>query len=78
MLNLGGFFDVPKKEAELKKLEEEISDPNFWNNQDKAQKVVQKRSRIEKALENQKAFENEIADAGIKSDTCQLENTANL
>lgn len=62
---MGGFFDAPQKRAELEKLEAEISAPDFWNNQEKAQKIVQQRSRLERALGRQEAFETGISDAEI-------------
>ncbi|MEO6590593.1 MAG: PCRF domain-containing protein, partial [Pyrinomonadaceae bacterium] len=65
MHSLGGFFDAPVKEIELKNLETQISEPDFWNNQETAQKIVQQRSRIEKALERQNNFETVISDAEI-------------
>ncbi|MBK8466581.1 MAG: peptide chain release factor 2 [Chloracidobacterium sp.] len=63
--NLGGFFDAPAKQAELEKLETQISEPGFWDDQEKAQKVGQQRSRIEKALERQKNFETGVSDAEV-------------
>lgn len=65
MNNLGGFFDAPKKRAELENLERQISAQDFWNDSDKAQKIVQQRSRIEKALEQQENFETGISDAEV-------------
>jgi peptide chain release factor 2 len=62
---LGGFFDAPAKQKELEKLESQISAPDFWNDSEKAQKIVQQRSRIEKALERQKNFETGVADAEV-------------
>ena len=62
---MGGFFDAPKKRAELEKSEALISDPNFWSDQEKAQKVVQKRSRIERALKQQENFETGVSDAEV-------------
>jgi len=62
---LGGFFDAPAKEAELAKLEAQISDPEFWNDSAAAQKVMGKRSRIEKALQQQKNFETGVSDAEV-------------
>ena len=62
---MGGFFDAPGKQAELQKLEAEISKPEFWNDQEKAQKVVQQRSRIEKALQLQKDFDTALSDADV-------------
>ncbi|MGI8786323.1 MAG: peptide chain release factor 2 [Pyrinomonadaceae bacterium] len=62
---MGGFFDAPKKRAELENLEARISAPEFWNDSEAAQKIVQQRSRIEKALERQENFETEISDAEV-------------
>jgi peptide chain release factor 2 len=62
---LGGFFDAPGKEAQLEKLEAQISEPEFWNDSDKAQKVMGQRSRIEKALQKQKDFETGVSDAEV-------------
>lgn len=42
-----------------------MSAPDFWDNQEKAQKIVQKRSRIEKALGSHKEFETAISDAEV-------------
>ncbi len=62
---MGGFFDAPAKEKELKGLEKLIGDPEFWNDSDKAQKIVQQRSRIEKALQQQENFKTGVSDAEV-------------
>ncbi len=62
---MGGFFDADSKREELDKLEAKISAPDFWNDSEKAQKVVQQRSRIEKALAQQENFESGISDAEV-------------
>ena len=62
---MGGFFDADAKRRELEKLEAQISTPDFWNDSEKAQKIVQQRSRIEKALTGQKNFETAISDAEV-------------
>jgi peptide chain release factor 2 len=48
--NCGGFFDVETKTQELKKLEEQASAPDFWSDQEKAQKALQQRAKIERAI----------------------------
>jgi len=63
--NLGGFFDAPGKRAELENLERQISEPDFWNDSEKAQKIVQQRSRVEKALAQQENFEAAVSDAEV-------------
>ncbi len=62
---MGGFFDAPAKQAELEKSEKLISEPGFWDDQENAQKVVQQRSRIERALKQQQGFETGVSDAEV-------------
>ncbi len=62
---MGGFFDAPQKRARLEKLETQIGAPDFWNESEKAQKVVQERSRLERALQRQETFETGVSDAEV-------------
>lgn len=62
---MGGFFDAPGKQADLEKSEKSISEPGFWDDQESAQKIVQQRSRIERALARQKGFETGVSDAEV-------------
>src|SRR2546423_976265 len=63
--SLGGFFDVAAKQAELARIESQASAPDFWQDQEAAQKLLQQRSRVEKVVNRQQQFEAEIADAGV-------------
>ncbi len=65
MNNSGGFFDVPAKRAELDKIEVQASAPDFWSNQEAAQKLLQQRSRLQRTIERQEKFETEISDAAV-------------
>lgn len=62
---MGGFFDAPAKRKELGKLEELIVAPDFWNDQEKAQKTVQTRSRLERQINRQESFETGVSDAEV-------------
>lgn len=62
---MGGFFDAPKKREELERLELKIGAPEFWNDSEAAQKIVQQRSRLEKALNLQENFETGVSDAEV-------------
>lgn len=62
---MGGFFDAPAKRAELESSEKVISEPGFWDDQEKAQKVVKQRSRIERALKQQAEFDTGVSDAEV-------------
>src|SRR5256714_7365453 len=63
--SLGGFFDVAAKQAELARIESQASAPDFWQDQEAAQKLLQQRSRVEKVVNRQQQFEAEIADASV-------------
>jgi len=53
----GAIFDAPGKKAQLAKTEQQISDPDFWNQPEKSQKIMQDRKRLEESL----AQEAEVA-----------------
>ena len=63
--NSGGFFDVAAKRAELTRIEALASAPDFWNDQEEAQKLLQQRSRLEESVARQERFESSIEDAGV-------------
>ncbi|HEV2859812.1 MAG TPA: peptide chain release factor 2 [Pyrinomonadaceae bacterium] len=62
---LGGFFDVAAKREELSRLEAQASEPDFWSDQEEAQKVLQQRSRLERVIKRQESFESATADAEV-------------
>ncbi len=62
---MGGSFDAPAKRQELENLENQIAEPDFWNDQEKAQKTVQLRSRLERTVNRQETFEQGISDAEV-------------
>ncbi|HYL79102.1 MAG TPA: peptide chain release factor 2 [Bryobacteraceae bacterium] len=51
------YLDAPAKKAQLAKTEQQISDPDFWNQPEKSQKIMQDRKRLEQGL----ADEAEVA-----------------
>jgi peptide chain release factor 2 len=62
--NCGGFFDVEAKRTELQRLETQAAAPDFWNDQEKAQKILQRRARLERAIntaEGQRRLVDDIA-----------------
>jgi peptide chain release factor 2 len=63
--NSGGFFDVAARKKELKGIEVQASAPDFWNDQDAAQKLLQRRSVLEKKIDRQEHFELQLSDAAV-------------
>ena len=61
----GGFFDVPAKREELRRIEAQASAPDFWSDQEEAQKLMGRRSRLEKVAARHEKFESEISDASV-------------
>lgn len=61
----GGFFDVAAGREELTRIELQASSPDFWNDQEAAQKLLQKRTILEKKIQRQEHFESQMADAGV-------------
>ncbi len=47
----GAIFDAPAKLQQVAKLEEEINDPDFWNQPEKSQRIMQQRKRLEEAIQ---------------------------
>jgi len=62
LLPSGVIFDAPAKQASLNKLAEQISDPDFWNNPEKSQKVMKDRKRLEEAIDSDRQI------SGLTSD----------
>lgn len=62
---MGGFFDAPGKREQIEKIEKQISEPDFWNDQERAQKTFRERSRLEKSLQQHAAFESGVSDAEV-------------
>ena len=61
----GGFFDVAAGRAELKRIEVSAFSPDFWNDPEAAQALLQKRSILEKKIRRQEQFEGDIEDAEV-------------
>jgi len=61
----GGFFDPQAKASELQKSEAEIGKPDFWNDQDRAQKVLKQRSRLQTAIDKAEKFQRDVEDAAV-------------
>ena len=58
----GAIFDAPSKKAELAKTEEQVAAPDFWNQPEQSQKVMQERKRIEQALADEEELARKVSD----------------
>jgi len=60
----------------LNRIEARASTPDFWNDQEAAQKLLQDRSRLEKKIERQEYFESQIADAEVLFEFAEEDETS--
>lgn len=74
--NSGGFFDVPARREELNNIERQASAPDFWNDQEAAQKLLQDRSRLEKKIARQEHFQSQLDDAGVLFEFAEQDDTS--
>jgi len=61
-LNSGVSFDASARSRELAASEKQIARPDFWQDQEASQKVLQTRRRLEEALETDRLLERALAD----------------
>ena len=45
-MNLGGLFDLEASKEKIAKLENKMATPDFWNDQDAAQKVINETNHL--------------------------------
>ena len=57
-------------------IEGQASEPDFWNDQEAAQKLLQNRSRLEKKIERQEHFDSQVADAEVLFEFAEEDETS--
>jgi len=63
--NCGGIFEGARLDEELAGLEKRIGEPDFWSNQAEAQKVMQRRRRLEEDQALQQSLRRRADDLGV-------------
>ncbi|MBQ6135319.1 MAG: peptide chain release factor 2 [Bacilli bacterium] len=56
----GGYFDLPKKEERIQKLEEETKSLDFWNNHEKAEETIAELNSLKEQIQKMEDLEAEI------------------
>ncbi|MBC9874684.1 peptide chain release factor 2 [Macrococcus bohemicus] len=54
---LGGLFDLEEKETNIQEFEEMMADPDFWNDGDKAQEIINKNNALKEVVNGFNALE---------------------
>ncbi len=58
----GAFFDAPARSKELAEIERKIAQPEFWQNPEQSQKVMQARKRLTEVVETDRDLERRLSD----------------
>ncbi len=60
----------------MNRIEAQASAPDFWNDQEAAQKLLQDRSRLEKKIDRQEHFQSQVADAEVLFEFAEEDETS--
>jgi len=72
----GGFFDLPKLQARVAELDGLMAAPEFWNNQERAQQILDEVSIARKKIGPLLDFERRIADLDVLVELTEAETDA--
>ncbi|HXG55897.1 MAG TPA: peptide chain release factor 2, partial [Vicinamibacterales bacterium] len=61
----GAIFDASRPTAELASIEARVSDPDFWKDQDAAQKLLQRRRRLEEDRDLSQSLQTRVDDLAV-------------
>lgn len=62
MTNYGGFFDVDKKNIRIAKLTEEMNNPQFWDDKEKAERIIEEINELKKKVDKISNLRAKIGD----------------
>ena len=61
----GAIFDAPRHAEELTQIEQRVSDPDFWKDQATAQKLLQRRRRLEEDRDLSESLKRRAEDLAV-------------
>ena len=65
MTVLGGLFDLEEKERNIKEYEEMMADPDFWNDGDKAQDIINKNNALKSVVQEFSTLEEGLENSEV-------------
>ena len=65
MTVLGGLFDLEEKETNIKEYEEMMADPDFWNDGDKAQDIINKNNALKSVVQEFSILEEGLENSEV-------------
>ena len=58
-MNYGGLFDTDKIKEEIRKLEDKMSSPNFWDDKKNSERVIQELKSLKNKLDSITSLKND-------------------
>ncbi|ENH98422.1 peptide chain release factor 2 [Gracilibacillus halophilus YIM-C55.5] len=75
---LGGLFDLETKRARIAELEEQMTDPSFWDDPDVAQKVINEANGLKQLVETYDRNKEKLENAEVSYELVKEENDEEL
>jgi peptide chain release factor 2 len=71
---LGGLFDLDEKQERIAELEEKMTDPDFWNDQDSAQGVINESNGLKEQVDTFLSMESTYEDLEVSYELVKEES----
>lgn len=74
----GGLFDLDTKKEDIAKLEKEMTEPGFWDDNKQAEKVIAETNRLKKYVDQFGELEEEMDNLNVSYELVKEENDSEL
>ncbi|BCJ87892.1 peptide chain release factor 2 [Effusibacillus dendaii] len=75
---MGGLFDLPDKKDRIAALEEQMAQPNFWDDQDAAQKVINESNAMKSLVDRMEKLSRQQEDLDVLMELAREEGDESL
>ncbi|QZT33933.1 peptide chain release factor 2 [Caldalkalibacillus thermarum TA2.A1] len=76
--NIRGSLDLPKKEARIQELEQVMSAPDFWNDQNKAQAIISEANALKQQVEQMNKLHSQFEEIEVMLELAEEEDDESL
>ncbi|WP_144265385.1 peptide chain release factor 2 [Nosocomiicoccus sp. HMSC059G07] len=73
-----GSLDLEEKETQIREYEELMVEPNFWDDTDKANEIIEKNNQLKRVVDGFNSLEDEVNDIEVSLELLKEENDPDL
>ncbi|WOS95975.1 peptide chain release factor 2 [Nosocomiicoccus massiliensis] len=73
-----GSLDLEEKETQIREYEELMVEPNFWDDTDKANEIIEKNNQLKRVVDGFNTLEDEVNDIEVSLELLKEENDPDL